>query len=146
MATSGPFLPTVGRQRAGRFHTSVGSVMMAAMAYSTHPLVLQGREALARADLLAATHAADERLRADARDIEGLELRYLIQQRGGELAHAAETLKAVLGIEPRADWAYNELIQILVTLGRRAEAEKLARLALRVNPLNAQAHNLFGTI
>ena len=33
-----------------------------------------------------------------------------------------------------------------MTTGRHADAQTLARTALRVNPLNAQAHNLFGTI
>jgi Tfp pilus assembly protein PilF len=75
-----------------------------------------------------------------------LQARYFEQRRQGELAAAAETLKTVLKSDPRADWAYNELIELLYTIGRRADAEALARTALRVNPLNAQAHNLFGTI
>jgi Tfp pilus assembly protein PilF len=75
-----------------------------------------------------------------------LQSRYIEQRRRGELGPAAETLKAVLKSEPGADWAYNELIELLYRGGRRADAETLARTALRVNPLNAQAHNLFGTI
>ena len=31
----------------------------------------------------------------------------------GDLAAAAETLKSVLKSDPRADWAYNELIELL---------------------------------
>ena len=71
---------------------------------------------------------------------------YLEQRRGGRIAQAAETLQRVLKSDPRADWAYNELVELLYTTGRRADAETLARTALRVNPKNAQAHNLFGTI
>ena len=52
----------------------------------------------------------------------------------------------MLKSDPRADWAYNELIELLYTTGRHADAQTLARTALRVNPLNAQGHNLFGTI
>jgi Tfp pilus assembly protein PilF len=75
-----------------------------------------------------------------------LHARYVEQRQRGQLAPAAETLKAVLKSDPRADWAYNELIELLWQNGRRADADTVARTALRVNPLNAQAHNLFGTI
>ncbi len=56
------------------------------------------------------------------------------------------TLKQALRDDPRADWAYNELIQLLFESGKRADAEALARVALRVNPRNPDAHQLFGTI
>jgi tetratricopeptide (TPR) repeat protein len=56
------------------------------------------------------------------------------------------TLKQALRDDPRADWAYDELIQLLFESGKRADAEALARVALRVNPQNARAHELFGTI
>jgi tetratricopeptide (TPR) repeat protein len=59
---------------------------------------------------------------------------------------AATLLKSVLTREPRSDWAYNELIELLMLLRRQADADTLARTALRVNPLNAQTHNLFGTL
>jgi tetratricopeptide (TPR) repeat protein len=75
-----------------------------------------------------------------------LQSRYFEQRTRGELAAAAETLKTVLKGDPRADWAYNELTELLYTMGRHADAQTLARTALRVNPLNAQAHDLFGTI
>jgi Tfp pilus assembly protein PilF len=71
---------------------------------------------------------------------------YLAQRGRGDLAGAAETLKGVLKADPRADWAYNELVQLLWQSGRRADADTVVRAALRVNPLNAQAHNLFGTL
>lgn len=71
---------------------------------------------------------------------------YQALRREGNLRAAAETLKSVLTSEPRADWAYNELIELLVLMGRHGDADTLARTALRVNPLNAQAHNLFGTV
>ena len=69
-----------------------------------------------------------------------------MQRRSGDLAAAGETLKSVLQADPRADWAYNELIELLNASGRRADAETVARTALRVNPLNARAHNHFGTL
>ena len=75
-----------------------------------------------------------------------LQAQYFEQRSRGDLAAAVETLKTVLKGDPRADWAYNELTELLYTTGRHADAQTLARTALRVNPLNAQGHNLFGTI
>jgi Flp pilus assembly protein TadD len=75
-----------------------------------------------------------------------LQSTYLAQRRSGDVNAAAATLQKVLSADPRADWAYNEFIELLFTTGRRNDAQTLARTALRVNPHNAQAHNLFGTI
>ncbi|MGH8137278.1 MAG: tetratricopeptide repeat-containing sulfotransferase family protein [Steroidobacteraceae bacterium] len=116
------------------------------MPHSPHPLVLRGREALTRGDMRAAEAAADERLKTAGRDVNALELRSIVQQRRGQFGQAARTLDTVIGIDPRADWAYNELVQLFMTHGKAEDAEKVARAALRANPRNAHAHNLFGTI
>lgn len=71
---------------------------------------------------------------------------YVEQRRAGNLVAAAGTLKTVLKNDPHADWAYNELIEMLYAAGRRADAETLSRTALRVNPANARAHSLFGAL
>ena len=78
--------------------------------------------------------------------IASLQTRYAEQRRQGDLSAAADTLKQALKEDPRVDWAYNELIELWFARGKRADAEALARVALRVNPRNAQAHQLFGTI
>ena len=75
-----------------------------------------------------------------------LQERYAAQRRQGEWTAATDTLKQALKEDPQADWAYNELIELWFALGKRGDAESLARVALRVNPQNAQAHQLFGTI
>ncbi len=111
-----------------------------------HPLVLRGREALQRGDMRAVEAAADERLKTAGRDVNALELRFIVQHRRGQFGQAARTLDTVIGIDPRADWAYNELVQLFMTHGKPEDAEKVARAALRANPRNAHAHNLFGTI
>jgi Tfp pilus assembly protein PilF len=90
--------------------------------------------------------AAEERLKTAGRDINALELRFIVQQRRGQFGQAARTLDTVIGIDQRADWAYNELVQLFMTHGKPGDAEKVARAALRANPRNAHAHNLFGTI
>jgi len=64
----------------------------------------------------------------------------------GDVKGAAEMLTKVIASDRRADWAYNDLITLFASHGRRGEAEKLARVALRINPDNAGAHDCFGTL
>src|ERR1700757_2850631 len=116
------------------------------MAESAPPLVLRAREALARSELRSAELAVEERLKTAGRDINALHVRYLIQKHRGQLGEAARTLDTVIGINSRADWAYNELIELLMTHGKVTDAEQVARAALRANPGNAQAHNVFGLL
>jgi Tfp pilus assembly protein PilF len=78
--------------------------------------------------------------------VELLRSRYAAQRRSGELAAAAETLKAVLSLDPYADWAYDDLARLLCDAGLAKEAEQVARTALRANPRNANAHQLFATL
>jgi tetratricopeptide (TPR) repeat protein len=116
------------------------------MAESVHPLVLRAREAFARSEIKSAEQAVEERLKTAGRDINALEVRYQIQKHRGQVGEAARTLDAVIGINSRADWAHNELIRLLLAHGKTADAEQVTRAALRANPGNAQAHNLFGTL
>jgi Flp pilus assembly protein TadD len=116
------------------------------MAESAHPLVLRAREALARSEIRSAELAVEERLKTAGRDINALEVRYQIQKHRGQLGEAARTLDTVIGINSRADWAYNELIQLLMAHGKVTDAEQVARAALRANPGNAPAHNVFGLL
>jgi Tfp pilus assembly protein PilF len=116
------------------------------MPAAPHPLVLRGRDALQRGDMRAVEAAAEDRLKTAGRDVNALELRFIVQQKRGQFGQAARTLDTVIGIDPRADWAYNELVQLFMVHGKPEDAEKVARAALRANPRNAHAHNLFGTI
>jgi Tfp pilus assembly protein PilF len=75
-----------------------------------------------------------------------LKARYLEQRQAGDLNAAAQTLDSVLHADPRADWAYNALIELLYTSGRHGDATTLARTALRINPRNAPAHALYATL
>jgi tetratricopeptide (TPR) repeat protein len=72
--------------------------------------------------------------------------RYAELRRSGDINGATGVLKRVLSEDPRADWGYNELIELLFAGGKRVESEARARVALRVNPRNARAHDLFGSI
>ena len=111
-----------------------------------HPMLIRGREAFARGDLKGAEAAADHRLQATAGDVDALELRFLVQKARGQAREAVQTLDAVIGANPRIDWAYNELVQIFMDHGRLADAGEVARAALRVNPYSAPGHNLFGLV
>src|SRR5581483_4984380 len=64
----------------------------------------------------------------------------------GDVAQAAAALQEIIKSDLSADWAFNDLIRLLYQHGHRANAEAVARAALRANPRNAHAHNLFGTI
>jgi tetratricopeptide (TPR) repeat protein len=64
----------------------------------------------------------------------------------GDSQGAVKLLTGIIAGDRRADWAYNDLITLLAQHGRAAEAERLARAALRINPYNAGAHDRFGTL
>ena len=116
------------------------------MSNSPHPLVLRARESLARGDARSAEAATEERLKTAGRDINALQMRSILQQRRGQFGEAARTLQHVIGIDSRAAWAYNELIQLLLAHGKLTDAEQVARAGVRANPENAHSHNAFGLI
>ena len=116
------------------------------MSPAPHALVLRAREALARGDARSAEAAVDERLKTAGRDINALGVRSFLLQRRGQFGEAARTLQTVIGIDARADWAYHELIQILLAHRRLADAEQVARAGVRANPDNASCHNAFGLL
>jgi tetratricopeptide (TPR) repeat protein len=64
----------------------------------------------------------------------------------GDVQGAVKILTGIIAADRRADWAYNDLITLLAKHGKRGEAERLARAALRINPDNAGAHDRFGTL
>jgi tetratricopeptide (TPR) repeat protein len=64
----------------------------------------------------------------------------------GDVQGAVRILTGIIAGDRHADWAYNDLITLLAAHGRRVEAERLARVALRINPDNAGAHDRFGTL
>ncbi|MGH8267045.1 MAG: sulfotransferase, partial [Steroidobacteraceae bacterium] len=99
-----------------------------------------------RGDLQGAAAAAEQRLATAGRDIDALELRYLVQKNRGQALEAVRTLDALIGADPRTEWAYNELVQIFMAHGRLGDAGEVARTALRVNPRSAHGHNLFGLV
>jgi Flp pilus assembly protein TadD len=111
-----------------------------------HPTLLRARDAFARGEIAAARNGAEARLKEDPRDVHALELRYRCQHRDGELTQAMVTLDTIIRLDAHAAWAYNDLTNLLFTTGRRADADKLARMALRLFPHDAEAHHLFGTI
>jgi tetratricopeptide (TPR) repeat protein len=106
----------------------------------------RARDALERNDADVALAEVRDVLAADPRSIDALALRYRIECDRKQIVDAQKTLALVLSIDPHADWAYNDLIRLLFGNGRQADAERIARAALRMNPDNAIAHDLFGTI
>ena len=117
------------------------------MTDTPHPSVVRGRDALARGDLRAAIAAADERLRSDARDIAGprnpLSCPATPGRNGARNANAAKCPRdrsaRGLGLQRSHPTA------VCDGPAHRARTRWRAT-ALRMNPRNAEAHNLFGTL
>ena len=116
------------------------------MAVTDEDQLARAREALDRGDHDGALAGIRALLGSDSRNVEAFALRYRIERDRGQTRDAQKTLAHVISIDPHSDWAYNDLIRLLFESGRRGEAERIARVALRVNPDNATAHELFGTI
>ena len=102
--------------------------------------------ALDEGDLENALGAVEAVLEGNAGDVDALTLRYRIEHRRGFSREAQKTLALIISINPQVDWAYNELIRLLWQSRDFAHAERIARVALRINPDNAPANDLFGTI
>lgn len=112
----------------------------------TDGTLLRARDALERNDTDGALNELRPLLAADPRHLDALGLRYRIERGRGQIGDAQKTLALIISIDPHADWAYNDLVKLLFENGRRDDAERIARVALRMNPGNATAHALFGTI
>jgi tetratricopeptide (TPR) repeat protein len=94
----------------------------------------------------AAGAVLDNLLDRDPRNIDALALRYRIECARNQHRDAQKTLARLIAIDPHTDWAYNDLVKLLLQSGNRGQAERIARVALRMNPGNAAAHDLFATI
>ena len=116
------------------------------MAAAPHPLVLRCSRSSGARRHQAAEEAAEERLKTAGRDINALELRSQIQQHRGQFGQAARTLDTVIGIDRRADWAYNELIQLFMTHGKADRRRKGRTRGAPRQSRQRPGHNLFGTI
>lgn len=104
------------------------------------------RDAFERNDPQQALAGVQKLLEQDERNLAAIELRYRIERSQDRLDEASRSLARVISIDPAADWAYNELVRLLYDNGRLADAERVARAALRVNFRNAAAHSMFGTL
>jgi tetratricopeptide (TPR) repeat protein len=104
------------------------------------------RIALDEGDLEDALTAIEAVLAGSPTDVDALTLRYRIEYQKGLLRDAQKTLARIISTNPRLDWAYNDLIRLLWQARDVGHAERIARGALRINPDNVTANDLFGTI
>jgi Flp pilus assembly protein TadD len=110
------------------------------------PHLAPARAALDRRDYKGAIAAADAVLRMRPDDIDLLGIRYAAQAEMGDLKGAIETLRRLLDKRPDAIAAINDLALFLSMTGERLEADTVARHALRMAPLDPQAHNMLGML
>lgn len=120
--------------------------MTDSQAPSPSSLLARARDAFEGNDLEQALATAQQILGLDERNLAAIELCYRVERRRNRLDDAARSLARVISIDPAADWAYNELVRLLYDTGRLADAERIARAALRINFGNAAAHRMFGTL
>lgn len=71
---------------------------------------------------------------------------YQIRKQANSLAAAEALVRRLVTINPNNVWATQELALLLFGKGDLAEAERHARNAVRIAPLDPQSHNLMGMI
>lgn len=79
-------------------------------------------------------------------DLDILGLRYAAQAEIGDLKGAIETLRRIVDLRPDALGPVNDLALFLFMTGQREEADHFARHAIRLAPVDAQAHNMMGML
>ena len=75
-----------------------------------------------------------------------MEVKALAERELGKYVLAEQTLRSVIALAPDRRWPYGDLSRLLLQIGRRADAEIVARQALDVDPRNADAHAILGSI
>lgn len=113
---------------------------------TVHPAIERARAALNRGDTAGAQAQAEARLAQQADDIDALEIVGLVRQARGDVAGAHQILTRIIDLAPDLDWPRDDLMLLLLGVGRPDEAEAAARAALAANFDSPQAHAVLGTL
>lgn len=104
------------------------------------------KNALSQGEFSRVVTLAEAALGPDPQNTEWLGLLYAAQAETGNLKAAIETLRQIVELTPGAIAAVNDLALFLFMTGERMEADAVARHALRLAPLDPQAHNMLGML
>jgi tetratricopeptide (TPR) repeat protein len=145
---------------AGSSHCVCGSglrpVRCCALDLATLGPVEASRHLLPLVDQAIAVHAGGQLAEAERLCLEVLELApgqggalavlYQIRRAQGVFPAAEALLRRLVAVTPNNTWATQELSLLLFGKGDYAEAERYARNAVRIAPMDPQSHNLMGMI
>ncbi|MGN6850007.1 MAG: tetratricopeptide repeat-containing sulfotransferase family protein [Sphingomicrobium sp.] len=110
------------------------------------PRIAAARQAIAQRDFDLAESIAARLLSEDPRDLDALEIRALVAIEREDDRTAEEALRSAIALAPHRRWPYADLIRVLLKLGRNADAEEVARVALAADPDNPDAHAMLGAM
>jgi Tfp pilus assembly protein PilF len=86
-------------------------------------------------------------LLAESKDgADALEIKALVEIESGEENAAELTLRRAIAAAPDRRWPYGDLARLLLKQRRVEEAESIARAALAIDPRNADARAILGTL
>lgn len=78
--------------------------------------------------------------------LDALEVKALCEAERGDDVAAEQTLRRAIAVEPSRQWPYGDLARLLLRLGRRDDAQSVARAALESDGSNADAHAILGCL
>lgn len=104
------------------------------------------RRALGEQRFETAARIAAQILHANPDNLDGLEIKALVEIERGDDLDAEQSLRAAIALAPNRRWPYADLTRLLLKLGRDEEAESVARDALAADPRNADAHFMLGSL
>jgi tetratricopeptide (TPR) repeat protein len=104
------------------------------------------RQAVKQRNFDLAGNVAADLLSQKPEDVDALEIKALVEIECGDDKSAEATLRRVISIAPERRWPYADLCRLLLKLGRKRDAEQVARAALEADPENADGHALLASL
>ena len=104
------------------------------------------RRAIGERNFELAEAMAAKLLAEDPNNLDALEIKALVAVERGDNHTAEEALRLAIAIAPKRRWPYGDLIRLLLKLGRKRDAEEIARAALVADRGNPDAHATLASI
>jgi Flp pilus assembly protein TadD len=104
------------------------------------------RQGIRQGNVDLARNVAADLLSQRTDDLDALEIKALVEIERGDNKAAEATLRRAISIAPERRWPYADLTRLLLKLGRKQDAEDVARAALHADQKNADAHAMLATL